>query len=438
MLSGKRVILGVSGSIAAIKAPIIARELMRQGADVVCAMTESAANFTTATALAALTKNNVITAVFPKEKTMSEDAGTWHIHLARSADAMVIAPCSATMIGKLANGIYDDPVSLLAASLPGRTPLILAPAMDEEMWEQQVVKNNIEYLNDLGAAFFIEPVEGPLASGLFGKGRMKEPAEIVKEVADILEGLSYERMLGHKRVLITGGPTFEPIDPVRFIGNRSSGKMAAALAITAKEHGASVTLIMGPSAISTNHSIVRKNIETTEEMYLAVMEEIEQQDIIIMSAAVSDFTPVEVHDAKLKKQNLHEEGLTLKLRRTTDILSAIAERKNPDQILVGFALETGEKAEEYALSKLKNKSLDMIVLNRADETGAGFGHDTNKVTIYKSDSSRTELPLMSKEKCALEILRHVAEIVEKKNYGKYIAEQHVEGEKTDSAASETN
>lgn len=431
MLSGKRVILGVTGSIAAIKAPIIARELMRQGADVICAMTESAAHFTTAMALASLTKNNVITAIFPTEKTGSEDAGTWHIHLARSADAMVIAPCSATMIGKLANGIYDDPVSLLAASLPGRTPLIIAPAMDEEMWEQQVVKNNIEYLLDIAAAFFIDPVEGPLASGLFGKGRMKEPTEIVQEVIDTLDGLSYERMLGRKRVLITGGPTYEPIDPVRFIGNRSSGKMAAALANTAKEHGASVTLIMGPSVASTHRAVTRKDVETADEMYQAVMEEADTQDVIIMSAAVSDFTPEHISDAKLKKHNLPDDGLTLKLQRTTDILSAVTERKNPDQIIVGFALETGDNAEEYALGKLKNKLLDMIVLNRADEAGAGFGHDTNKITIYKSDSTRTELPLMSKEQCALEILRNIAEIIEKKNYAKYLVEQLLDEQQTE-------
>jgi phosphopantothenoylcysteine decarboxylase / phosphopantothenate---cysteine ligase len=412
MLTGKRVILGVTGSIAAVKAPILARELMRHGAEVICAMTEGAQHFTTATALAALTRNPVITSVFPQEKVAAEDAGTWHIHLARSADFMLIAPCSATMIGKLANGIYDDAVSLLTASLPQGTPLILAPAMDEEMWLQTVVRDNIEYLTEAGVIQIIQPIEGPLASGLFGKGRIKEPDAVVNEAVDLYLGSKAEKMLAGKRVLITGGPTYEPIDPVRFIGNRSSGKMAVALANAAKENAAEVTLIMGPSAIGTNGSITRHNVETAQEMYEAVMQHLESQDIIIMNAAVSDFAAETVSESKLKKRELESNDMSLKLRRTKDILSEVAKRKNPSQLLIGFALETGERAEAYALGKLEEKALDLIVLNRADESGAGFVHDTNKVTMFSKEGRRIDLELMSKERCAIEILREVKTIID--------------------------
>jgi phosphopantothenoylcysteine decarboxylase/phosphopantothenate--cysteine ligase len=415
MLTGKKVLLGVTGSIAAIKAPIIARELMRKGATVVCAMTESAQQFTTPTALAALTQNRVITAIFPKEKAGSSDVGTWHVHLGRSIDLMIIAPCSATMLGKLSNGIYDDPVSLLSASLRPGTPVFIAPAMDEEMWLQQVVQENVEYLDELGFNI-IRPIKGALASGLTGEGRMQELPEMMTEIESFLENveieqeyiLREEKQLNEKNILITGGPTYEPIDPVRFIGNRSSGKMAAALAQHAAGMGANVTLIMGPSAVKTNRSVNRRDTETAEEMLHEVMMHLAKQDIIIMNAAVSDFAAESVHGSKLKKRELDEQDMSLKLRRTTDILAKIAESKRDDQLLVGFALETGDKAEEYALGKLKEKSLDMIVLNRADVEGAGFGGDTNKVIIFDKSGKREELALMSKERCAFEILSRVA------------------------------
>jgi phosphopantothenoylcysteine decarboxylase / phosphopantothenate---cysteine ligase len=418
MLTGKKVLLGVTGSIAAIKAPIIARELMRKGATVVCAMTESAQQFTTPTALAALTQNRVITSIFPKEKAGASDAGTWHVHLGRSVDLMVIAPCSATMIGKLANGIYDDPVSLLSASLRPGTPVFIAPAMDEEMWLQQVVQANVEYLDELGFSI-IPPIRGALASGLTGEGRMQELPEMMREIENFLEASAIEhehvlqeKVLMGKNVLITGGPTYEPIDPVRFIGNRSSGKMAAALAQHAAGMGANVTLVMGPSSVKTSGAINRRDAETAEEMLHEVMMHLAKQDIIIMNAAVSDFAADTIRRSKIKKRELEEDDMSIRLRRTTDILSKIAESKRSDQMLVGFALETGDQAESYALSKLKEKSLDMIVLNRADVEGAGFSGDTNKVIIFDKSGKREELDLMSKDRCAFEILSRIAALAQ--------------------------
>jgi len=410
-LKGKHILLGVTGSIAAVKAPIIARELIRNGAKVTVAMTEGAKHFVTPTALSVLTKGEVITEVFPKSKEQAADAGTWHIHLARSVDAMLIAPCSAATVGRLRAGIYDNPVTLLAASLPHKTPLVLHPAMDEEMWLQPVLQENLTVLHNYGASV-IEPTEGALASGLTGKGRMLEPVELVEKFAEVLRTLTFpdptSLPLQGKKILITGGPTYEPIDAVRFIGNRSSGKMSVALATAARSLGADVTLVMGPSPIATNGEINRINIETADEMRQAVVSEISKNDIIIMSAAVGDFAAEQPSDKKLKKRELESgDGLTLKLKRTPDILREISQRKQHGQILVGFALEIGEEAEAYAKAKLEEKALDLIVLNRADEPGAGFGHDTNKITLYLKSGKKEELPLMSKEECAAHILQSV-------------------------------
>ncbi|MEO6939618.1 MAG: bifunctional phosphopantothenoylcysteine decarboxylase/phosphopantothenate--cysteine ligase CoaBC [Candidatus Kapaibacterium sp.] len=423
MLKGKTIILGVTGSIAAIKAPILARELMRRGATVHCAMTPAAIAFTTPLALSALTQQAVITDILPKEKTSGADAGTWHIHLARSADLMLIAPCSATTIGKLRSGIYDNAVTLLASALPRAVPLFLAPAMDEEMWLQPIVQENIHALRTLGTQI-IDPTNGALASGLTGMGRMLEPAELVNTLELAFDNASNTvqasnqlqsnplqgNPLRGKRVLITGGPTQEPIDPVRYIGNRSSGKMAAALATSARELGATVTLIMGPSVVKTEANIRRINIETSEEMRSAVERELATSDIVIMNAAVSDFAVASPSDKKIKKQEItsSEGKLSLELRQTTDILATLAAHKRDGQFIVGFALETGDNAEAYAKSKLAQKGLDMIVLNRADEPGAGFATDTNKVIIFSRNGDREALPLLSKEECAARILDRIA------------------------------
>jgi phosphopantothenoylcysteine decarboxylase/phosphopantothenate--cysteine ligase len=409
LLSGKRILLGITGSIAAVKAPIIARELMRRGAKVVAALTPSAEKFTTALALSALTHEEVITEAFPKSLDGKSNSGTWHITLARSASVMLIAPCSATTLGKLASGIYDNAVTLLASALPQTTPLILAPAMDEEMWKQPIVQENLAKLRAHGV-LIIEPASGLLASGLTGEGRMLEPNELVDKLEALLQ---YEQSLFGKRVLVTGGPTYEPIDPVRFLGNRSSGKMAVALANAATTRGAAVTLILGPSAVQTSSAITRIDINTAEEMLAAVMQELFTSDIIIMNAAVSDFAALHPSDSKLKKRELGEKGagLSLDLKPTPDILRSIGELKTEQQFVVGFALETGDKAEDYAKGKLNEKGLDMVVLNRADVAGAGFSVDTNKVIIFTRDGIREELPLLTKEECAEEIVKRIATLV---------------------------
>ena len=303
MLSGKKIIYGITGSIAAAKAPIIARELVRAGAEVHCALTNSAQKFTTAYSLSVLTGNEAITEIFPSSGT-----GTWHVHLGRSAFAMLIAPCSAATLGKLRRGIYDNPVLLLASSLGQNAQLIIAPAMDEEMWQQPAVQENIEWLKTTGVKF-IDPVKGSLASGLVGMGRMPEADEVVKQFQKLfttsqipLPSPSDPLPLSGKHILITGGPTFEPIDPVRYIGNRSSGKMGAALAAEAAGFfGADVTLIMGPSSVITPSSVNRIDVETADQMRDEVLSQLPGNDILIMSAAVSDFRPSDPSKEKIKK-----------------------------------------------------------------------------------------------------------------------------------------
>jgi phosphopantothenoylcysteine decarboxylase/phosphopantothenate--cysteine ligase len=419
MLKGKKIIYGITGSIAAIKAPIVARELMRARADVHCVLTEPAEKFVTAYSLSVLTKNEVHSSIFPtQDSKLTTQNSTWHIHLGRSADAMFIAPCSATTIGKLRYGIYDNPVLLAAASLSDRTPLVIAPAMDEEMWLQPAVQENLEWLMSNGV-YVIDPVSGELASGASGMGRMPEPDELVKKLEMIVgshvalrtrsesKKIAHETPLAGKKILVTGGPTYEPIDPVRFIGNRSSGKMGAALAEAAlNDFGASVTLVMGPSSVKTSEQINRIDVETAEEMRSAVTEQARGFDIIIMSAAVSDYRAKEFSKKKLKKSD--EKQSRVELEPTEDILKEIASLRKKDQILVGFALESSERGEEYAKRKLEEKSLDMIVLNHYDEDGAGFSSDTNHVAIFFKHGKKKELPKMTKRECAVEILSAIA------------------------------
>jgi len=416
-LSGKRIILGVTGSIAAIKSPLIAAALAHEGASVTCVLTKSALQFTTEPELEIASDRSVISHIFPgSDQASSADLRgekTWHVHLARGADAMIIAPCSASTIGMLRAGIYDNPVTLVAASLPRTTPLILVPAMDEEMWLQPAVQESLAWLKKNGAVV-IGPVKGNLASGLVGMGRMTEPEDIVRNFIRLISDTTPhpnpllqvgEGVLVGKKVLITGGPTFEPIDAVRFIGNRSSGKMAAAIAAEAKKMGAEVTLIMGPSQIETDGIANRYDVETAEEMLAVVQAQADDADIIIMSAAVADFTPEKKSEEKLKKGS--SESMTLTLRKTPDILAEIAKSKRAGQFIVGFALEKGDEAASYAQKKLVEKNLDMIVLNNIADEGAGFGYDTNKITIFTKSGDRRDFPLMSKEQCAREILKGI-------------------------------
>ncbi len=434
-LENKRIILGVTGSIAAIKAPAVARELSRAGANVTSVMTKSAEQFVTREEMESASGQAVISSIFAgegragstdlRDTTLRVDK-TWHVHLARRADAMLIAPCSASAIGMLRAGIYDNAVALAAASLPKGTPLVIVPAMDEDMWLQPAVQENLSWLKRNGV-IVIEPVSGLLASGLTGMGRMPEPEDIVEKFAKLVAPASSpvpvpangepERKasstmrpaLHEKKILITGGPTYEAIDAVRFIGNRSSGKMAAALAMEAKRMGADVTLVMGPSAIGTDGIARRIDVESADAMLQAVREESASSDIIIMAAAVADFAPEHTSEGKLKKGA--GDTMTLTLKKTPDILAEIAKKKRPGQFIVGFALEKGDEAENYARKKLAEKNLDMIVLNNIADEGAGFGYDTNKITIFTRSGEKIALPMMSKEECAHAILHTVIKIV---------------------------
>lgn len=420
ILKRKTIILGVTGSIAAVKAPIVAKRLAEAGASVICVMTESAEQFVSREEMREATGREAIASMFhPRQPPPTPRLGkageldrqkfselTWHVHLARSADAMLIAPCSASIIGMLRAGIYDNAVTLAAASLPKGTPLVIVPAMDEDMWVQPAVQENIEWLKK-NSVIVIEPVSGPLASGLIGMGRMPEPEEIIEKFAILIQPPPSHRLekageFYGKQILITGGPTYEPIDAVRFIGNRSSGKMAIALATEARNMGADVTLIMGPSLISSDGVAKRIDIESAQEMLKAVKAEAPNADIIIMSAAVADFAPENAVEGKLKKGS--EETMTLALKKNPDILAEIARSKKPNQIIVGFALEKGDNAESYAKKKLKEKNLDMIVLNNIAEEGAGFAFDTNKISIFTRDGSKSSYPLLSKAECAQVIL----------------------------------
>jgi len=412
MLNAKRIIYGITGSIAAAKAPIIARELVRAGAEVHCALTNSAQKFTTPYSLSILTGNEAITEIFP-----SSGKGTWHVHLGRLAYAMLIAPCSAATLGKLRRGIYDNPVLLLASSLGQNAQLVIAPAMDEEMWLQPAVQENIEWLKSKGVKF-IEPVKGNLASGIVGMGRMPEADDVVKQFQQLLaipetrnpKPETRNLPLAGKLILITGGPTYEPIDPVRFIGNRSSGKMGAALASEAAEiFGADVTLIMGPSSEKTPSSVNRINVETADEMRDEVLSQLSGHDILIMSAAVSDFRPSDPSKQKIKK-SANKKKLSLELSPTKDILKDVMSQKKAKQKIIGFALEGGDDAIKYAKEKLDAKGLDMIVLNRFDEMGAGFSTDTNRITIFTKDGLQKEVPLVTKTECARIILSLIAEM----------------------------
>ncbi len=430
-LQSKRIILGVTGSIAAIKAPAVARELVRAGASVTCVATDGALQFTTADDLSEVSGQPAITQIFsgdlhPLPSTPYPlPSSTWHVHLARSADAMLIAPCSASAIGMLRAGIYDNAVLLAAASLPKGTPLVVVPAMDEDMWLQPAVQENLAWLKRNGV-IVIEPVVGALASGLSGMGRMPEPVDIVEKFTRLVAPASSPVPVHSngkpagtpaqqgKKILITGGPTYEAIDAVRFIGNRSSGKMAAALAIEARRMGADVTLVMGPTApfpILAQEGVIRIDVESAEGMLDATRIEAANADIIIMSAAVADFAPERMSEGKMKKGS--SDTMMLTLKRTPDILAEISKTKRPGQIIVGFALEKGDQAEDYARKKLTEKNLDMIVLNNIDDEGAGFGYDTNKITIFTRSGKKIAFPLMTKEECARAILDQIAKNIER-------------------------
>lgn len=397
MLRNKNIILGVCGSIAAYKAAFLVRLLTKAGANVKVILTPDGANFITPLTLATLSKNPVYTQYF------EEETGVWsnHVELGLWADLMIIAPISANTLSKLSNGICDN--LLTAVYLSAKCPVYVAPAMDLDMWKHQSTQENIDRIISFGNTV-IAPKEGELASGLYGAGRMAEPEEIVEFLSQSLKaGLP---LLG-KKIMVTAGPTYEAIDPVRFIGNHSSGKMGIAIADQLYKLGADVTLIAGPTALKTQNPIHRIDITSAQDMLNACTSIFNETDITVMSAAVADYTPKVKVTQKIKKQ---ENDLTLALEKTTDILATLGRTKKENQILVGFALETNDE-ENYAKGKLVKKNLDLVILNSLNDQGAGFKSDTNKITIFNKKLEKTVYDLKSKTEVAKDICNEILKIV---------------------------
>ncbi len=393
---GRRILLGVTGSIAAYKAPLLVREFVRAGADVRVALTKSACAFVTPLTLATVSRNPVVEEPLPTDAARG-DAGTWHIHLAQWADAVVIAPASANTIAKIAHGRADSAVSMLALAAP--CPVVVAPAMDEDMLLNAATQDNLDILRARGI-HVIDPAAGELASGLSGEGRLPEVDVIVRFVTSLLA--NRDALLG-VRMLVTAGPTHEPIDPVRFIGNSSSGKMGYAIAAEAARRSAQVTLISGPTTLRTPRGVSCTRVVTAREMRDAVMAALPTTDVLVMAAAVADFAPTVVAPSKIKKNSA---AMSIALSPTPDILQEAAASKGK-RLHVGFALET-ESELAHAKAKLKGKNLDLIVLNSATTPGAGFEVDTNIITIIHRSGKTEQFEKMSKSECASAILDRVA------------------------------
>jgi len=374
MFSGKKIILGVTGSIAAYKAAFIIRLLVKEGAGVKVIMTKSACDFITPLTLSVLSKNPVSIEMFNPE------TGEWnnHIELASWADMLIIAPATANTIAKLATGLCDD--LLTAVYLSAVCKKYIAPAMDAEMWEHETVKKNISTLKQHNC-FIIPPAKGELASGITGEGRLEEPESILRLIKDDISG---SLPLRKKKVLVTAGPTRENIDAVRYISNRSSGKMGFAVAETLASLGADVTLVSGPSSLSSSTSIKNIQVESADEMYDTCMKRFPSSDIVVMAAAVADYKPEKFVSGKIKKT---EADADLKLVATRDILAEMGKKKKKNQLLIGFALET-DNGTSNAKKKLAGKNLDFIVLNSLLDEGAGFEVDTNKITIIDKNMSK--------------------------------------------------
>ncbi|MEB2291344.1 bifunctional phosphopantothenoylcysteine decarboxylase/phosphopantothenate--cysteine ligase CoaBC [Priestia megaterium] len=401
MMKGKRILLCVSGGIAVYKAAALTSKLVQAGAEVKVMMTASACEFVTPLTFQALSRNPVYTDTFD-EKDPSVIA---HIDLADWPDLILVAPATANMIGKIANGLADDMISttLLAAT----APVWIAPAMNVHMYDHPAVKKNMSTLSSFGYSF-VEPGEGYLACGYVGKGRLEEPETIVSLIGSYFSQVSdTQKTLEGVNVLVTAGPTVERIDPVRFFTNRSTGKMGYALAEQAAKLGASVTLVTGPTNLEYPKGVQVVQIESAQQMLEAVMQRYHEADVVIKSAAVADYRPKHVFDQKMKKQ---PGAAVLELERTTDILRTLGEQKE-HQLLVGFAAET-EQVDEYAQKKLLSKNLDMIVANNVTTEGAGFGTDTNIVTLYKRSGESRKLPILSKHDVATEVLKEVKEMLE--------------------------
>jgi len=392
-LQGKRIILGVTGSIAAYKSAQLVRLLVKEGAEVKIIMTSLAKEFITPLTLATLAKNPILVDFFDPTN------GNWnsHVDLGLWADAYLIAPATANTIGKMATGIADN--LLLTTYLSAKCPIFVAPAMDLDMFAHPTTQHNLESLRLIGNQI-IEPASGELASGLEGKGRMEEPENIVRYIDDYF---TPKPLLG-KRILITAGPTYEKIDPVRFVGNYSTGKMGFALAEVCAQQGAEVCLIAGPVQLKTKHqNIERIDVESADEMYSAVLSRFYGMDGAVLCAAVADFTVLDVATEKLRRE---KDNLVLELKPTRDIAAAVGEMKIESQFLIGFALETNNE-EANAVSKMERKNFDFIVLNSLQDDQAGFGYDTNKISILFRSGDKKEFELKNKISVAQDIVSEI-------------------------------
>ncbi|MEO5683844.1 MAG: bifunctional phosphopantothenoylcysteine decarboxylase/phosphopantothenate--cysteine ligase CoaBC [Chitinophagaceae bacterium] len=396
MFQDKKILVGITGSIAAYKTILLVRELVKAGAEVKCIMTPAARDFVSPLTLSTLSKNAVSSDLFA--------ADTWanHVMLGRWADLFVIAPLSCNTIAKMAHGFCDN--LLLATYLSATCPVAVAPAMDEDMWHHPATKANLAALEAHGVT--VIPVEkGELASGLYGEGRMAEPAAILSFIG---QRFFLPADLHGKTVMVSAGPTHEPLDPVRFIGNHSSGKMGVAIAEEMASRGAMVNLVLGPSNITTHQKNIRiYKVETADDMYQQCITLFDNADAAVMSAAVADYKPAIAASEKIKKNG---ESMVVELVKTKDILQSLGERKKTGQVLVGFALETANE-KEYALNKLEKKNADMIVLNSLNDAGAGFGHDTNKVTIFEKGGNELVYGQKSKQQVAKDIVDRIVKML---------------------------
>ena len=400
MLTGKKILVGVTGSIAAYKTAWLVRLLVQSGAEVKVVLTKGSLDFVTPLTFATLSKNPVYS-----DFTEDTDKGTWtnHVALGLWADLMVICPASANTLSKMANGQSDN--FLLTTYMSVRCPVHVAPAMDHDMFLHPGTQNNIQKLREFGH-LILEPNEGELASGLVGKGRMVEPEEILSKIID---HFNPDLPLKGKVALVTAGPTYEMIDPVRFIGNFSSGKMGFALAEALANLGAKVKLITGPVSISTSHlNIDTIKVRSAEEMSIACLEIFETIDVAVLSAAVADYKPISQATEKIKKKDT---SLHIDLTPTVDIAASLGKKKLAHQRIVGFALETNDE-ESNAIDKMKRKNFDMIVLNSLRNEGAGFGNDTNQITLYWPDNKRKEFGLKSKVSVANDITQEIVKMFE--------------------------
>ena len=394
MLKGKKILLGITGSIAAYKAAMLTRLLVKSGAVVKIIMTPSAKDFISPLTLTTLSKETVLVDL------ANNDSWANHVMLGRWADVMLIAPLSCNTLAKMSTGICDN--LLMAVYLSATCKVVVAPAMDEDMWLHPSTKNNLQQIVSFGNQ--VIPVErGELASGLTGEGRMAEPELIINWLNDFF---GTDQALSGKAAMVTAGPTYEQIDPVRFIGNNSSGKMGIAIASELKRRGALVTLIIGPTSLDLPDlpNIIR--VKTAAEMYTACVSVFETMDIAVMSAAVADYAPIEIQEEKIKKS---DDTISISLAKTKDILKHLGEIKKTDQLLIGFALETNNE-EAYAKRKLAEKNADMIVLNSLNDAGAGFGYDTNKITIFDKAGNAYRFDTKSKAAVAVDIVNTIIQL----------------------------